>query len=216
MCGRFALTATTKDVEKLLPGFRADNPFKSRYNIAPTQDIIVALSSEPEQLCEVRWGLIPRWASDISIGNKMFNARAETLTEKPSFRHLVNRKRCLIFADGFYEWQTIPNSKKKLPYLIYFDDGLPFTFGGLWEQWKNPNDGTILTTTTIITTQANEFMSSIHNRMPVIIDEKFRKDWLSIDVKFDDLAELTIPRDFNNLTMEVYEKGFKNENALLD
>ena len=124
MCGRFALTATTKDIEKLLPGFNADNPFNSRHNIAPTQNIVTALSSEPTLLQEVKWGLIPSWSKDFKIASKMINARAETLSEKPSFRQLINRKRCLIFADAFYEWKTIPESKKKIPHIIYFKDGI--------------------------------------------------------------------------------------------
>ncbi len=206
MCGRFALTATTKDIEKLLPGFNADNPFKSRHNIAPTQEIVTALSSEPNRLREVKWGLIPNWSKDIKIASKMINARAETLTEKPSFRQLVNRKRCLIFTDGFYEWQTIPESKKKIPHIIYFKDGMPFTFAGLWDEWKDIQTGTILTTATIITTSANEFMSQIHNRMPVIIDEQFRKDWLDVNIKFTDLAELTFSREFDTMIMEPIEK----------
>lgn len=205
MCGRFALTATTKDIEKLLPGFNADNPFNSRHNIAPTQNIVTALSSEPTILQEVRWGLIPSWSKDIKIGSKMINARAETLTEKPSFRQLVNRKRCLIFADAFYEWKTIPESKKKIPHIIFFKDGIPFTFGGLWEQWKDDSNGTILTTATIITTAANELISTIHDRMPVIIDAESRKDWLDISIKFSELTELTATRELNNLIIEPYE-----------
>ena len=118
MCGRFALSATTKDVEKLLPILKSTEELKPRYNIAPTQPIAAILNISPNEITFLRWGMIPFWAKNKSIGNKMINARAETLLEKPSFRNLLRKRRCLIIADGFFEWKKIKGEKKKIPYFI--------------------------------------------------------------------------------------------------
>jgi len=137
------------------------------------------------------WGLIPSWAKDPSIGNRMINARAETLLEKPSFRNAFRRRRCLILADGFYEWRKEPGGKT--PIFIQMEDGKPFAFAGLWELWRAPDSSEVLSCT-IITTEPNDLMASIHNRMPVILPERAYSRWLeSGEVDPGPLVELLKP-----------------------
>ena len=125
------------------------------------------------------WGLVPFWAKDPSIGSRMINARSETLAEKPSFKNAFKRRRCLILADGFYEWQKIPGEKSKIPTYIHLKDHKPFAFAGLWEEWNSP-DGSQILSATIITTRPNELMAPIHNRMPVILPESAYEQWLAL------------------------------------
>jgi putative SOS response-associated peptidase YedK len=125
-----------------------------------------------------KWGLIPSWSKDPSIGDRMINARAETLAEKPSFRNAFRRRRCLILADGFYEWKQIPGMKSKQPMFIRLKDENPFAFAGLWEIWSSP-DGSEIRSCTIITTQPNSLIESIHNRMPVILPADAYPIWLA-------------------------------------
>lgn len=171
MCGRFTLTSP---VERLAKQFEltGDLPDLSpSYNIAPTQKIAaVAENSEGERkLGRLQWGLVPRWSKDPEIGSKMINARAETVAEKNSFKSAFKKRRCLIPADGFYEWaRTETGSGPKQPYYIRLETGTPYAFAGLWETWEG-EDGRKIHSTTIITTEANEFMSGIHHRMPVIV-----------------------------------------------
>ena len=187
MCGRFTLTdtitsrfniTTTEDIsEKITP----------HYNIAPTQIIPVIYKDENQNnRIEFRkWGLVPFWAKDPAIGNKMINARAETLTQKPSFKHLIKSKRCLVPSSGFYEWKTI--DKRKVPYYIGIKDTKMFSFAGLYDNW-NGNTGNELKTFTIITTDANNTLKPIHNRMPVILEKEFEEKWL--DTRSQDLGSL--------------------------
>jgi putative SOS response-associated peptidase YedK len=175
MCGRFALSPKTNEVENLMPGVRVKDEAKTRYNIAPSQNIISILNNkEPEQVF-VKWGLIPNWSKDDSIGYKMINARAETLDEKPSFKQSFLKRRCLIPATGFYEWKK--EGKDKYPYFIKLINDKVFTFAGLWDRWKSA-DGSEVISATIITTTPNSLMANIHDRMPVIIPEESRLDWL--------------------------------------
>jgi len=192
MCGRFALSAKTDEIEKLLPELYSSKDIKPNYNIAPTNQVAVITNNNPKEVTFAHWGLIPSWAKDKSIGNKMINARAETLHEKPSFRNLFSKRRCLIIADGFYEWKKTEGSKRKQPYFIKMKTGEPFTFAGLWDTWKNP-DGDMVTSTVIITTDPNEIMTTIHNRMPVIILPEERKLWLSEIINNFELSKLLIP-----------------------
>ena len=152
-----------------------------RFNIAPTQPVatITATLEAPEpQFQLLRWGLIPSWAKDPAIGNRLINARAETVAEKPSFRAAFKRRRCLILADGFYEWQRQANRKMKQPYYFFLEQHQPFAFAGLWEHWTDPNSGGELQTCTILTTDSNELMQPIHNRMPVILAPEHYETWL--------------------------------------
>src|SRR5512143_1448052 len=169
MCGRFSLWATIRIGQLVdLPNWPETPP---RYNIAPSQEVPAVIQNREtggREFRPFRWGLIPSWAKDPTIGNRMINARAETLAEKPAFRGSYKYKRCLIPADGFYEWQSQPPAKAKIPHWIHLMSGRPFAFAGLWSEWRG-TDGSLLRSCTIVTTAPNELMSAIHNRMPVIL-----------------------------------------------
>jgi putative SOS response-associated peptidase YedK len=148
-----------------------------RYNIAPSQPVAVVPNDGQMRLDYYVWGLIPSWSKDPSIGSRLINARGETLAEKPSFRSAFRRRRCLILADGFFEWKQIPGSKIKTPMYIHLKSGQPFAFAGLWESWNSP-DGSNVLSCTIITTTPNALMEPIHNRMPVILPASAYTRWL--------------------------------------
>jgi putative SOS response-associated peptidase YedK len=177
MCGRFTLFVDPKDLMELLPGFEVPDEWLPRYNIAPSQPVAVAPNTGQQRIEFYRWGLIPSWAKDRAIGNRMINARAETLAEKPSFRTAYRRRRCLVLADGFYEWRKEPGQSTKTPMYIQQKSGKPFAFAGLWEIWRSPHDEEIRSCT-IITTRPNELLADIHNRMPVILDPAGYELWL--------------------------------------
>ncbi|MDQ1266453.1 MAG: hypothetical protein QG635_1605 [Bacteroidota bacterium] len=179
MCGRFALSAKTKDIEKLIPGIKISIEPGVRNNIAPTQNISAVLNDGNRELSSVRWGLIPFWSKDMAIGAKLINARAETIAEKPSFRDSFRKRRCAIIASGFYEWKKEEGLSRKTPYFIKMKSGEPFAFAGLWDTWKSGQDSTLISAT-IITTEPNELIASIHNRMPVILNEESLDLWLGI------------------------------------
>jgi putative SOS response-associated peptidase YedK len=184
MCGRFTLDPTTKLYER----FQIQNwlEIKARFNIAPTQDVPVIIRNSPNRIVMMRWGLIPHWAKDESIGTKMINARAETITEKPSFKRLLPSKRCIVPASGYYEWQATETGKQ--PYYIHAEDGEYLPFAGLYDIWKNP-EGEEIYSFTIITTEPTVNLQAIHNRMPVILEPKVEEVWLNPDVT--DPGELT-------------------------
>lgn len=177
MCGRFTLTVDPADLQEAYPQYTIPAEGQPRYNIAPTQPVLVLPNDKTARADYFIWGLIPSWAKDPSIGAKLINARAETLAEKPSFRGGFKYKRCLIFADGFFEWQAQPGTKAKVPHFIHLKSGLPFTFAGLWDEWHAP-DGSLLKTCTIITTEPNALMATLHNRMPVILPPTAHAQWL--------------------------------------
>lgn len=178
MCGRFS---QTQNLNQLMTRFLIEDAvldLKPRYNIAPSQDVSVVIShSGKRSLNLFHWGLIPSWAKERSIGNKMINARAETLKEKPSFKRLIQKKRLLIPADGFYEWQKDATGKTKTPFFIGLKSKELFGFAGLWDAWKSP-EGEEVRTFTIITTDANEVLRPIHGRMPVILKKEDEEAWL--------------------------------------
>lgn len=178
MCGRFTLI---HDLQSIAKAFNATTPASLQivphYNIAPTQNIVTVIREKQNYLDVLRWGLIPSWAKEESIGSRMINARAETLAEKASFKRLLSSKRCLIIADGFYEWAQEPGTKAKTPIYIKLKNDELFAFAGLWDSWKNPA-GEQIRTCTIITTEPNELMSHIHNRMPAILAPEAREQWL--------------------------------------
>ncbi len=179
MCGRYSLTSPVESVVQLF-ALDARPNLPPRYNIAPTQEVAVLLTEGgARSLRLMRWGLVPAWAKNVSFGVKMINARAETVAERPSFRSAFKRRRCLIPADGFYEWQARGKGPKQ-PYRITQFDGLPFAFAGLWEAWQEP-DGDELLSCTIITTEANRLLREIHPRMPVILDSADYDNWLNFD-----------------------------------
>ena len=177
MCGRFTLTVDPADLQDAFPEFTFPGQFAPRYNIAPTQPVLVIPNDGASSADFFVWGLIPSWAKDPAIGARMINARAETLAEKPSFRSAYRYRRCLILSDGFYEWQAQVGSKVKVPHYIRLKSGRPFAFAGLWEDWHAP-DGSQVKSATIITTQPNELIARLHNRMPVILPPDTYARWL--------------------------------------
>ncbi|MCU0623138.1 MAG: SOS response-associated peptidase [Gemmatimonadaceae bacterium] len=179
MCGRFTLTDPTRlDAEAI--GAALVVPLTPRFNIAPTQAVPLVRQREGggRELVLARWGLIPSWAKDAAIGNKLANARGETLAEKPSFRTAWKRRRGLVLADGFYEWQPLPGEKVKQPWWIHRRDGAPFAFGALWETWHPPEGGDPVVSCTLVTTTPNALMAPIHDRMPVILSWSEAGQWL--------------------------------------
>ncbi|MDP3723028.1 MAG: SOS response-associated peptidase [Candidatus Omnitrophota bacterium] len=178
MCGRYALTdlkALVKDNRFQLEAFPPS--LSPRYNIAPSQPVPAILNQAPQELQFVRWGLIPSWAKDPTIGYRMINARAETIAEKPAFRRPLQRQRCLIPADGFYEWQRLET--RKVPHWITLTSGEVFAFAGLWDSWTDPKTNTAMTSCTIITTTPNKLLAPIHDRMPAILPRESETTWLS-------------------------------------
>lgn len=201
MCARFTIRKAKAAAEALRAEIIDVDLSQPRYNVAPTQNIAVCLVRKQQRvLMDVRWGLIPSWAKDPAIGHKLINARAETLAEKPSFRKAFRAQRCLIPADGFYEWQVV--GKGKQPMYIQVEDGEIFTFAGLYEIWQPPGEEP-LWTCTIVTTNPNELMKPIHNRMPVILPQDFYDAWLDPDLA--DVAELQkMLQPFDAVKMNVY------------
>ncbi len=183
MCGRFSQALDWSEMVNL---YRITMPVtspvaKPRYNIAPTQRVaVVRPVAQGRELSPLQWGLVPHWAKSRDIGASLINARGETAHEKPSFRDAIRRRRCLVPADGFYEWKTENGAKQ--PYRISLGNGGGFAFAGLWECWKHGADGLPLETFTIITTAANSLLQPIHHRMPVILDESDHDAWLDTAV----------------------------------
>lgn len=205
MCGRFTLTASMEEIIErfLIDSFLEEEAFSPSYNIAPSQSVLAVINDgKSNRMGFLKWGLIPPWAKDMSIANKMINARAETLSEKPSFRNAFKKKRCLIIADSFYEWKR-QEDKTKTPMRIKLKNEELFAMAGLWEQWKSP-EGKSIFSCSVITTNPNELMADIHDRMPVILKPENEKTWLDpsiSDVHF--LNQLLVPFDKN--LMEAYE-----------
>jgi putative SOS response-associated peptidase YedK len=214
MCGRFTLTAKAEALSHLFPLFEIPVT-EPRYNIAPTQMVAAVRQlseSEKPEFAWLRWGLVPYWTDDISIGNRLLNARAETVAEKPSFRSAFRSRRCLVLADGFYEWQKVKGGKQ--PYYIRLKEGKPFCFAGLWERWKSDKQE-LLESCTLITTAANEMMKPIHDRMPVILDPAEFSPWLDPGLKeADRVSQLLRPIPAENMEaypITTYVNSPKNE-----
>lgn len=195
MCGRYAFFSPAEAVKRV---FALDDvpALEPRYNIAPTQDVAAVRTGEEgaRAFSMLHWGLVPKWAKERAIGNRMINARSETLAEKPSFRDAFRKRRCLVLADGWYEWQVAAGGKQ--PWFIRRKDARPFAFAGLWERWKDPAAGTTLESCTIVTTDAAESIRKIHERMPVVLEETDWDRWT--DTAFSDtgmLSELLKPFD---------------------
>jgi putative SOS response-associated peptidase YedK len=204
MCGRFGATFQYRDI-KVLWNLRGDLPeFGPRYNIAPSQDVPVIVRNEDRnELKPMRWGLVPSWAQDPSIGQRMINARSETLLEKPSFKNLVASRRCLVPADGFYEWRQEGNSK--VPMWIYLKNREPFSFAGLWDFWRDPAGDKELYSFTIITTEPNALLRPIKNRMPVIYDKDMGRQWLEESFGDQPMILLAVLRPWPSELMEAHE-----------
>jgi putative SOS response-associated peptidase YedK len=180
MCGRYILEHTAEEVATRFGVQQVLFTLTPRYNIAPSQPVAVVTQNGVRSLDGYKWGLVPSWAKDPQIGSRMINARAETLAEKPAFKSALMRRRCLIPADGFYEWKG--KGKAKQPMRVHTRSGEMFAFAGLWEEWNAP-DGSPLRTCTIITTNPNHFMADIHDRMPAILRREDEDAWLDTETK---------------------------------
>ena len=192
MCGRFAFYSPTEAAAALF-GVTVAIDLTPRYNIAPTQDIAAVRIGEDgdREFALFRWGLIPFWAKDPSIGNRMINARAETVAEKPAYRAAYRKRRCIVLADGFYEWRK--EGGAKTPYLIGLASGEPFGLAGLWENWTDKETGEHVQSATLITTSANEFMKDLHHRMPVVLQPERADIWLAGDDRLIETASEDTP-----------------------
>jgi putative SOS response-associated peptidase YedK len=215
MCGRFAFYSPSEATAALF-GASSSVQVEPRYNIAPTQYIAAVREDEQNtrEVVMLRWGLVPFWAKDPSIGNRMINARAETVAEKPSFRNAYKKRRCLILADGFYEWRK--EGDGKTPYYISLADGSPFAFAGLWENWTSKESDESLQTTAIITTDASDFMAQLHQRMPVVMLPEHAERWLNGDMAL--LSEvIDKPLSFRAWPVDRKVNNARNEGeALID
>ena len=200
MCGRFTLRTPA---ERLAEEFEVEEmpEIEARYNIAPTQSVLsVRQTPDGREARMLKWGLVPSWAKDSSMGNRLINARSETVEEKPAFRRAFKKRRCLIPADGFYEWMGVSGPKQ--PYLIEMRDERPFGLAGLWEKWAG-EEGRVIETCAILTTAANEVMRVIHDRMPVILDSDEYELWLDEDERKQDLR-LKLLRPYGASEMRAY------------
>jgi putative SOS response-associated peptidase YedK len=203
MCGRFVRKSSLTEITDEFSIDEIQWAWEPSYNIAPGQDIAVVIRNGKNQLVACRWGLIPWWAKDETIGYKMINARAETLAEKRSFAKPFRSQRCLIIADGFYEWQKHEQDARKTPIYVRLRSGRPFGFAGIYDRWKSKDDKRIMSCT-IITTEPNSLLKSIHNRMPVIIEPDSRDIWLDKDMQ--DIDRLTaLLKPYETGSMEAYE-----------
>jgi putative SOS response-associated peptidase YedK len=203
MCGRFFLLT---DLAVIVESFGIEEiacEYRTGSNISPGQHIAAVIHDDKTRLVHTRWGLVPSWAKDTSIGNKMFNARAETVAEKPSFKKAFQNRRCLIVADGFYEWQKSGKSRK--PFYFSMKSGRPFGFAGLYETWMSP-EREPLNTCTIITTQPNELVRPIHDRMPVIIPKDKERSWID-PLNRDRGMLLSLLKPYPSDEMAMFEAG---------
>ena len=193
MCGRFLLYTDPKTLEVKFHFYLAVD-LENRYNIAPSQDVPIVRydpTNDRREMVKMRWGLVPFWAKDEKIGNRMINARAETVHEKPAFRAAFSKRRCIVPASGFYEWKEARGGKQ--PYLIRLADGEPMAFAGIWERWTKGEEP--LETFAIITTAANEQMSDLHDRMPVIFSKEQVDTWLDDSSDTEALREVLRPTE---------------------
>ena len=200
MCGRYTLFRLDQ-LLKNFPNLQIPPDMVSHFNIAPTQSVLAIPNNHPDQLEIFHWGLVPSWAKEPSIGNRMINARAETLADKPAFRTALQRRRCLVPADGFYEWRK-EGGRHKTPMYVHLKSGAMMAFAGLWDVWHSP-DGSMLPSLTIVTTEPNSLMASIHDRMPAIVRKSDRERWLAPgEVEPKDVADVLGP--FPADEMEAY------------
>ncbi len=212
MCGRFVSASSPDQIAAYFDAAMSESLLAPNYNVAPTNDIYAVVDTpRGPELAVFHWGLVPAWAKDVKIGQKMINARSETLAEKPAFKSIFRKYRCIVPADGFYEWKSRPDRlgpkgrPTKQPYFIHRLDGEPLAFAGLWSTWRDrtgPDDAPRLHSATIVTTAANATMAPVHDRMPVILPASRWAEWLDpADDDLDSLGTLLVPAPASLLTM---------------
>jgi putative SOS response-associated peptidase YedK len=213
VCGRFGLTRPEAlQLERF--GITELPPLDPRYNIPPSSDILVIRERKGVTEAEmIRWGLVPSWAKEPSIGNRMANVRSDTALEKSSFRSAMQKRRCLIPADVFFEWQDVPGQKRRKPYAVAMLEGEPFALGGLWEAWR-PKDGDWLITCAILTTEPNELLAPVHDRMPVIVRAQDYEKWIDPASSSAVVKKLTEP--FDPAAMRAWEIGLLVNDPKID
>ena len=200
MCGRFVRKRSSILLAREFNAEHISDELQPSFNIAPTHNVAVVVNDDGRKLVSMRWGLVPSWATDPTIGSKLINARAETLLQRAAFKNAFIARRCLVLADGFYEWEKAGGHKT--PMFIHLKSGRTFGFAGLYETWRPPL-GDALTSCTIITTEANELVSPIHDRMPVIMPRELEELWLSSDVE-DHRRLLDLLHPYASAEMDVY------------
>jgi putative SOS response-associated peptidase YedK len=212
MCGRFVRSSSVASIAGEFNVGQASLEMAPSYNISPTQDVIILNHRRERQLIKCRWGFIPSGARDPSVGSRMINARAETVASKPAFNHAIKKQRCLVIADGFYEW--IKSGKKRIPVYIRLKSGRPFGFAGLYNPWTSP-EGERTCTCAIITTASNDLLASVHDRMPAIIPKDRQDLWLNTgEIDPAMLPELLKP--YPSEKMEMHEVSSKVNFAKYD
>ena len=216
MCGRYKLTASWAEIHRLYDVTNSVN-LRPRYNIAPTQDVLAIIydgATKQRRGEMVRWGLVPFWAKDVKIGYHLINAKAETIAEKPSYREAFKKRRCIIPADAFYEWQETGHSLKQ-PYAIAMKDRSVFGFAGLWEKWTDKASGETIRSCTIITTEPNKLCAPIHNRMPAILDPADYEQWLGERATSNNALQAML-KPFPAKQMECFKIGKRIGNVKYD
>jgi putative SOS response-associated peptidase YedK len=214
MCGRYTAGKNQAQVTERLFPHRAECDLQPRYNIAPTQMAPIFLNQGEIILKAMRWGLIPFWAKDESVGSRMINARAESVREKPAFRNLFKHRRCLVLADSFYEWQQIPGRPRQQPLRLLLRSEDPFVFAGLWDVWQKP-DGGVLESYTIVTCESNDLIRPFHQRMPVILPPEHYAPWLDPqNENTDQLRQWLLPYPAN--LMQLHPVGIHVNNPQFD
>ena len=193
MCGRYVVKSSKQELQRAFPGVELPDELEPRFNVAPTQPVLAITSDAPSQARWLRWGLIPHWAKDAKIASKMINARADSVAHKPAYRAAFERRRCAILADGFSEWQKPARGKTRQPWLFTRKGGEPFAFAGLWEIWRPPEGGEPVVSCTVITTDANELVRTVHDRMPAMLRPDQVASWLRTDAPESESLALLAP-----------------------
>ncbi len=216
MCGRFTQRLSSSEFARIFEARDVADGGGEAYNVAPTQAVTVVVDRDDERVVDrFRWGLVPHWSKDLTAGSRLINARAETIATSPVFRHSFRSKRCLIPADGFYEWQRTPRGRQ--PFYITSADGSPLAFAGLWSAWRDVPTGLTLRTCSIVTTTPNELMASIHDRMPVILAPDAWARWLVSSTDPGELGALLRPSDVELVAFPVSSRvnSVRNQGAEL-